>query len=290
MPPSPTSRGQIVLLNATVVVLSSLNEAAPPAVLATATEVGDGGSRSAALEGVLVEVRNVTVTDPAPSPGAGDSVPTNEFRVESTLLINDLFYLTSPMPVLDDVYASITGILEYKHGAFKVEPRDSSDLTPGPGALVGLGPAMGFVGVGQHGVSTTPSPLTVFLSGPVDHDIFVAFTSSDPAQLSVVGGGVTLATDQTSAPVIVDGLAQESGDPHCNIGQQGPHRGGPGGGSFGTAGGEPLHRQHQSPHRRDSDLHRDARHSSAGRRDDGGSGGEPSRRRERARHRHRPGR
>jgi hypothetical protein len=61
------------------------------------------------------------------------------------------------------------------------------------------------------GVPTVPAPLTVSIAQAVAADTFVTVTSGDPASLTVVGGGVTIPAGQTSAPVLVNGLAAAAG-------------------------------------------------------------------------------
>ena len=48
-------------------------------------EIKTTGARAAALEGVLVRVENVTVTDIEPAPGPGDKAPNNEFVVDAAI-------------------------------------------------------------------------------------------------------------------------------------------------------------------------------------------------------------
>lgn len=74
--------------------------------------------------------------------------------------------------------------------------------------LAGFGPAVTFVDVGNLQVATLPTPLTSRLAVSVNTDTFVSINSSDPASLIVAGGGVTIPAGQTSAPVLVSGLAQ----------------------------------------------------------------------------------
>ncbi len=78
---------------------------------------------------------------------------------------------------------------------------------PCPVSLAAFGPAESSVVLGQVNASTVPVPLTVQLSGPALADTFVTVTSSDPA-LTVPGGGVTVLAGSTSAPVLVNALAQ----------------------------------------------------------------------------------
>ena len=72
-------------------------------------------------------------------------------------------------------------------------------------ALTGFGPEPSFVREGEVGVTTIPEPLVVTLSGSATSDTFVTIASS-AAALSVVGGGVIVATGNNSAPVLVNGV------------------------------------------------------------------------------------
>ncbi len=180
----------------------------PAPVTATAAEITTGGTRARALEGVLVQVTNVSVTDIAPAPGTGDTPPTNEFAVDAMLRVDDLLYRVTPTPTLSQNFASITGVLAFRNANSKLEPRSAADIVLGTPALVGFGPALSYVGVGMSSVATTPTPLTVQLTNAPTAPLVVMITSSDPASLTVVGGGVTIAAGTTSAPVLVNGLAQ----------------------------------------------------------------------------------
>jgi cysteine-rich repeat protein len=203
--------GQIQLTAPTVVVDTSLGEAAPPPVAATTLEISTGGTRAAKLESVIVQVKVVTATDIAPMPGAGDTVPTNEFVVDDTsggVRVNNLLFLVTPFPALSDTFASITGVLEYRNANSKIEPRSAADIVVGQAKLSAFSPALSFIDEGATSVATYPTALTVKLSAPVATDTFVTVTSGDPTSLAVVGGGVTVPAGQTSAPVLLDGLKQ----------------------------------------------------------------------------------
>ncbi len=198
--------GEIQLGSAVVVGISS-GEAPPAPITVTSSEVATGGTRAAALEGVIVAVSNATVTDIAPAPGPGDSAPTNEFVVDGALRIDDLLYLISPFPVVNQNFASVTGILAYRNNNSKIEPREAADYVAGQPAIASFGPATTFTRVGVTGGTTIPQPLTVTLVSPAVADTFVAIRSSDAA-LTVVGNGVTVLTGQTSAVVLVNGISQ----------------------------------------------------------------------------------
>ena len=205
--------GQIQLTGPTVTIDTSLGEASPPPVVVTTAEVATGGARAAKLESVIVQVKVVSVTDIAPTPGPSDVAPTNEFIVNDSsggVLVNDIVFLLAPLPALSDTFASITGILDFRNGNSKIEPRNAADYVAGQAKLSGFSPALSFADVNQVGVASYPTPLTVKLSSAVAVDTFVAITSGDPASLTVVGGGVTILAGQTSAPVLLDGLAQSN--------------------------------------------------------------------------------
>lgn len=82
---------------------------------------------AAPLDAVLVVVNNVTVTDVDVPAVSGDSDPTNEYILNGELHVDDLLYLTSPFPQLNDVFASLTGIMTYRFNTSKLLPRYSSD-------------------------------------------------------------------------------------------------------------------------------------------------------------------
>jgi hypothetical protein len=202
--------GQIELSAPTVTIVAAMNEAPPDPVVVLSSDVATGGPRAAALESVIVQVANATVTDVMPPPDPSDTPPTNEFAVDGVLRVNDGLYLVTPFPVVGQVYATLTGVLDFRNNNSKVEPRGPSDLVLGPPVLVGFAPAQSFVDAGQMGVPTIPTPLTVTLTSAPMADTFVAVASGDPA-LTVVGGGVTVPAGSTSAPVLVNGVAQSPG-------------------------------------------------------------------------------
>ncbi len=202
--------GQIQLTSPTVVVVTTANEAAPDPVMVASSDVATNGARAAALESVLVTVSNAQVTDVAPAPGPGDTAPTNEFVVDTALRVNDILYLVTPFPTAGIIYASLTGVLDYRNGNSKLEPRSASDVVLGPPQLTAFNETSSFVDVGQMGVPTIPTPLTVELTSAATVDTFVTVTSGDPTSLTVVGGGVTVTAGSSNAVVLVNGLQQSA--------------------------------------------------------------------------------
>ena len=198
---------QIQLNNATITIDASNNESAPAPIVLTPAQAA--GTQPNVYEGVLATVEAVLVTDDNPSVGPGDSAPTNEFVVGGALRINDLMHEVSPLPAINTPYTSITGILNYRNGNQKMEPRNAADVVAGPPILVDFGPQPAFVNEGDTNVATIPDPLEVTLSGPAQGNTFVTVLSATPSSASVVGGGVTIPNGMTSAPILLNGFTQD---------------------------------------------------------------------------------
>lgn len=170
--------GQVQLSGATVTA-TARGVALPPAVTATPAEVTTGGTRAAALEGVIVRVSDVVVTNPAPTPVGGEMAPTNEFEVTGGLRIDDGFYLTSPFPLMDERFASVTGVLFLARSASKLNPRSADDLVAGAAQLAPFPAGTVFARVGAAG-PTLPTALAVQLTRAVATPTTVTLRSSDP--------------------------------------------------------------------------------------------------------------
>jgi cysteine-rich repeat protein len=190
--------GQIELTGAVMTVTSSGNALPAPIVVLPAA-IATGGARAVALESVLVQVADVTV--------ASLDAANFEFIVQDGLRVDDVMFRSSPFPVVGSNFTSVTGVLALRNNQMKIEPRSAADLVVGSATLTGFAPAMSSVNEGDSGVPTAPAPLTVTIAQAVASDTFVSVTSGDPAALTVVGGGVTIPAGQTSAPVLVNGLA-----------------------------------------------------------------------------------
>jgi len=187
---------QTQLQNSTFTVTAS-SQTLPSAVVESASNVATGGTMATALEGVLVEVQNVTVTAVEPEAGPGDRAPTNEFVVADALRVNDYLYLTEPFPVVGDAISFIRGILRYGNGNSKIEPRSSDDVGLKP-ALREFTPSELFVETGFSGVP--PNGFTIALTRAAESDILVSMSSSDSA---VSVSDITIPAGQVSADVSV---------------------------------------------------------------------------------------
>jgi len=200
--------GQVQLSRLASVTIRSSGNPPPDPVLAPAADVATGGARAATLEGMVVEVLNVEVTNAAPPPASGDTAPTFEFEVTGGLRIDDFLYRTPDFPVLGDGFSSIRGVLRYANNQSKLEPRSEEDLQRVAGApvLAAFGPSLAFALAGDP-VGPTLPPLRVTLRRPVATDTPVAIASSDPSLLLVPGDQVVIPAGQSSAEVPVAALA-----------------------------------------------------------------------------------
>lgn len=196
--------GQVELSGVTSVAVASSGRPVPAPVSVAPEEIATGGARAKELEGVLVRVSSVTVTSLAPTPGPGDSAPTNEFEVGSGLRVNDYLYLTTPLPSLGEGFGSITGVAQLRNGNHKLEPRGLTDLVGAQPALASFGPSPTFLRVGTSG-STFPQPLAVTLRRVQAADTTVQLGSSSP-DLAVAD--LLIPAGQLSSPVSVSGVAQ----------------------------------------------------------------------------------
>lgn len=189
-------------------VVASMGNLLPAPVLATALDLGtNDGGLAQRLEGVLVRVDNVTVTEVNPPPGPGDSAPTNEFVLDGVLKVNDYLHLTSPLPTVGQPYAAVIGVLEYRNNQYKLNIRSDADLLTGPPVLASLQPALVYVREG--GTTTLPTALLVRMSRAVDADTVITLASSGPEV--TVPADVTIVTGQSSAAVPLTGVTGTAG-------------------------------------------------------------------------------
>jgi large repetitive protein len=183
--------GPLAVADGGVTVVSANNTLPAPLVVNPADVATDGG-RAAALEGVLLRVENVTVTDIAPPVGTAEVAPTNEFVVNSSLRVNDYIYLVTPFPTVNQTFLSLTGVLDYRNGNYKLEPRSATDIVTGPPTLASLSPSLVFLRE-DSGV-TLPGPLLARLTNSAIGDTSVTITSSGP-EVEVGDGGLIIVPD-----------------------------------------------------------------------------------------------
>ncbi|MBN1207074.1 MAG: amidohydrolase family protein [Myxococcaceae bacterium] len=200
--------GQLELVDPAITKNSSDNPL-PPLVVVSPAEVRTGGARAAALEGVLVELANVVVT--------GQESTYSEFFVDTTpgtdvategVRVNDYLYLASPLPAVGTKFRFVRGVLNFRNGDSKVEPRNAQDLVSPPPALTALGPAGQYVRVGQTGSESFPRAITVTMGGTYSEDVPVTIESNSAALRAGSNGIVVIPAGKSSAVVPLDPAAQ----------------------------------------------------------------------------------
>ncbi|ATB45325.1 lamin tail domain-containing protein [Corallococcus macrosporus] len=187
---------------------SSGNEVPAPVVVTT-EDIRTGGLRASALEGVLVEVRDVAVNTAVDEFGqflvneAGDAG-------QPGLMIDDQAY-AFPVPSIGTRFGALRGVLTYNFNDSKLVPRFQADMPLPPPSLTGFGPD-GYARMGGSGpVNTFPQALTLSLSSAYAEALDVTITSSNPDALSVPDGRITIPAGQTSATVqVVPGAPAQS--------------------------------------------------------------------------------
>jgi imidazolonepropionase-like amidohydrolase len=194
--------GQKQLSGATVTATAS-GVALPAPAMVAPMAIATGGMRAAALEGVLVSVQNVVVTNVAPAPAGGEVAPTNEFEVAGVLRVDDALFLTTPFPVMSEAFAGITGVLAFSRDNSKLLPRSAADIVAGAAQLLPFPTTVTFARVGTMAAPTLPEPLTVRLTRALAMNATVTFMSSAPG-LTIPS--VVIPAGQASAVVPVQGV------------------------------------------------------------------------------------
>jgi predicted extracellular nuclease len=108
---------EIQLQNATYAIQSS-GHTLPDPVVAPAAALNPKGVSP--LNGVLVEVQNVTVSNP--------DIGNGSFEVDMTLPIDDRFYTPVPAVTQNEPLDFVRGPLAYTFGNNAIEPRDANDI------------------------------------------------------------------------------------------------------------------------------------------------------------------
>lgn len=186
-------------------VLSSGNPLPAPEPT-TPADIVEMGMLQEELEGVLVTVFAVGVTNDAPAGGPGDAMATCEFEVTDGLRVNDFFYCVDPFPMIGQTYTQIIGISRWANGFTKLEPRSIVDYPP---SLIGFGEPQSYL---LEGTMAVPIPeLRVQLTSAVTADTPINLTYAD---MGVVTGPptVTVPVGSDSVPVVLTGVAVGTAD------------------------------------------------------------------------------
>jgi predicted extracellular nuclease len=99
----------------------------PAPAVVQAADIATGGAKAENYEGVLVQIDDATVTDPA--------IDIGQFEVEGGARVSDYFLFDlgmSPKPAAGDIYPSIVGPLLYSFDQFQIAPRSLVDLGGDP--------------------------------------------------------------------------------------------------------------------------------------------------------------
>ncbi len=99
----------------------------PAPALVQAADIATGGAKAENYEGVLVQIDDALVTNPA--------VDIGQFEVEGGARVSDYFLFDlgqSPKPAMGDVYPVIVGPLLYSFDQFQIAPRSLVDLGEDP--------------------------------------------------------------------------------------------------------------------------------------------------------------
>ena len=107
-------------------------------------------TRQTEVEGELICLYDLTVSDPSPEPGPGDSDPTYEFEVEDEdglyrIRVNDAIYRMPQLPGQGSYFERICGVYHLANGHYKIEPRGPGDTDTGPLGVTHIGPTDTFI-------------------------------------------------------------------------------------------------------------------------------------------------
>ncbi len=105
---------------ATAVAITGHQDAHQPILISDPCSIATGGADAEAYESVLVEVHDVTVTEP--------DLGYNEFEVGGCLRVDDKLYPEFPLPAENTVYSILRGFLGYSYSNYKLWPRDANDM------------------------------------------------------------------------------------------------------------------------------------------------------------------
>jgi imidazolonepropionase-like amidohydrolase len=175
----------------------------PAPVVVAPAEIATGGARANALEAVLTRVESVVVTNAMPPPSGGETAPTYEFEVDSSLLVDDVLFRISPFPAMGERFESITGVVQFRRSNSKLLPRDADDVVAGTPRLLSLEPSLSYARAGAAAGPTFPEPLTVRLTRAVSMPTLVRIVAGAGASAM----DVTVPAGSASAVVPVRGLA-----------------------------------------------------------------------------------
>ncbi len=190
-------------LDRTVITPSIVQRTLPNPVVVTPSEIDTGGARAAALEGVLVRVQNVAVTNPAPAATRVGGSSAGEFEIASGLRVDDAFFRIDPFVFPNENFLAITGVLLFRDQRHKLNPRNADDYAAGAPQLASFGPSPSYVRAGAASGATFPTPLILQLTRNVGTATPVEVTATGPGTLTITN--VMVPVGSSSVPVHVSG-------------------------------------------------------------------------------------
>ncbi|WP_240359078.1 lamin tail domain-containing protein [Pyxidicoccus trucidator] len=204
-------RGVLELTDVTYTKVSSGNPLPEPVVVRS-EEVRTGGPRAEALDAVLLELRDVSITT---APNSFDEFfvdenPNGDGTTTGVKVDDQAFDYVNAAQTVGTRFTNLKGVLTFTFNEYKLLPRNARDmrlpLPPLP-ALTGFSGGA-YIRVGSASGDTFPQVLTVTMESAFPEDVTVAITSSDSTALGAVGGGVVIPAGQTSATVKLNPVAQ----------------------------------------------------------------------------------
>jgi hypothetical protein len=200
--------GQHQLHNVTEVQRLARDQELPAFTSARPADLATGGAFAQGLEGALVEIAGVSVTDVAPPPGEGDRAPTGEFVVDGSLRVDDFIY-APVFPALGAGYDRIAGVLRLGNADTKLEPRGPQDVTESRPVLLSLLPAEAEIDVGEVDAprDAQGTPMTVTLDRAAPPGGFVVTLGSGNPALLRVPPTLVVPAGTRQAEVVAEGVA-----------------------------------------------------------------------------------
>jgi hypothetical protein len=198
--------GQIQLKQPTIATLAQ-NWTKPAFTDVPATDLATAAPQAAAYEGVMVAVNNVTVGQINLMSGPGDVPENREFSVDGGLVINDLFYLITPVSV-GQTFNRIQGILRFANGNSKLEPLSANDVLQGESRVAGFSANQFTIRQGFNGVPVADdlSELQIKLTSPAPAGGRIITFSSNQNAISFPQM-LTIPEGQLSASVMINALS-----------------------------------------------------------------------------------
>jgi hypothetical protein len=146
-------------------------------------DIAPGTATALKLDGVLVEVTDVTVS-------SADAENPGEFELDGGAMVGNFLYAIDPAPVMGESFDRITGVLSLRKGDSQIMPRDEDDVEAGAPSIATFGPDPVFVRVSASPTQAIPEPLVVALSR----------ASATPTEITFATGGAGLVVSSVMIP------------------------------------------------------------------------------------------